>query len=163
MNRRDILIAMAAVSAAGAGSLPAFAQGAAVEEAKLPALMGGDFATATSQIALERATHPAVRSFAELEIAEQAAVAEAFGSEPGAAGLAEEKAGIVEQLQAAEGAAFDAMYIDGQIAGHQELLAIHQDYAANGDDPMARGASLVGVTGIQSHLVMLESIRQALG
>jgi putative membrane protein len=141
----------------------AFAQTASVDSDKLPALQGGDFATATSQLAAQKATNRSVKTFAELEIAEQAAVAEAFGSEPGAAGLTEEKAAMVAQLEAAEGAEFDMMYIEGQIAGHQELLEIHQAYARNGDDPMARGASIVGVTGIQTHLVMLQSIRASLG
>ena len=136
---------------------------AAVDEAKLPALMGGDFATASSQLALDKASNASVRSFAELEIAEQAAVATAFGSEPGAAGLSEDHQALLAQLDAAEGAEFDALYIDGQITGHTELLAIHQTYAENGEDPVARGASIVGVTGIQSHLVMLEAIRSSLG
>jgi putative membrane protein len=51
------------------------------------------------------------------------------------------------------------MYINGQIQGHEELLAIHKRYARTGDDPMARGASIVGVPSIQSHLVMLKSIK----
>jgi putative membrane protein len=54
------------------------------------------------------------------------------------------------------------MYINGQIEGHEELLAIHKAYASSGDDPMARGASIVGVTGIESHLVMLKSIKSML-
>jgi putative membrane protein len=70
---------------------------------------------------------------------------------------------MVEKLKAAQGPAFDAMYIEGQIEGHRELLKIHKAYARNGQDPMARGASIVGVTGIQTHLAMLQGIRQALG
>jgi len=161
MLRRSLI----AGAAAGLAVLP-FATLAqdqvVVDEAKLPALMGGDFATATSKLAASKGTHPSVKTFADLEIAEQAATAMAFGSEPGAAGLSEKHAAIVAQLEAAEGAEFDMMYIDGQIAGHEELLAIHQAYARNGTDPMARGASMVGVTGIQTHLVMLESIRRSL-
>ena len=141
----------------------AFAQTGTVDEAKLPALMGGDFATATSQLALTKTGNASVRTFAELEIAEQAATAEAFGSKPGAAGLSEEHATMLAQLEALEGAEFDAMYVDGQIEGHNELLAIHQAYASGGEDPMARGASMVGVTGIQTHLVMLDSIRKTIG
>jgi putative membrane protein len=144
-------------------SLAAQAQSGVVDEAKLPALMGGDFATATSQLALSKTSNGSIRAFAELEIAEQVAVAQAFGSESGAAGLSEEHATMVAQLEALEGPEFDMMYIDGQIAGHQELLGIHQTYARNGDDPMARGGSIVGVTGIQSHLAILQGLRQSLG
>lgn len=163
MNRRNLLIGTAATAAVLPLANSAFAQGAAVDQAKLPALMGGDFATAASQLALQKANHRAVKTFAELEIAEQAAVSEAFGSSPGAAGISQKHAASLEKLEAAEGAEFDAMYIEGQIDGHEELLAIHKKYARNGDDPMARGASIVGVAGIQSHLAMLRGIKSMIG
>jgi len=164
MQRRSILVGAAAlgllptISAARAQTAAA----TAVDQAKLPALMGGDFATATSQLALEQSSSDVVKTFAQLEIAEQAAVAAAFGSAPGAAGLSKEHAAALAQLQALEGAQFDAMYVDGQIEGHEELLEIHQRYARNGDDPMARGAAMVGVPAIQTHLAMLRGIRQSL-
>ncbi|WP_172123988.1 MULTISPECIES: DUF4142 domain-containing protein [unclassified Devosia] len=161
MHRRTIMAGTAALALLPMASV-AFAQTSSVDQAKLPALMGGDYATATSKLAAQKATNRSVKTFAELEIAEQEAVAEAFGSEPGAAGLSEEHAAKLAALEAADGAEFDAMYIDGQIEGHEELLKIHQTYAKNGDDPMARGASMVGVTGIQTHLVMLNSIRNSL-
>lgn len=160
--QRRFLLSAAAVGGATLVAGRAFAQTSTVEEAKLPALMGGDFATATSQLALTKSGDTSVRTFAELEIAEQAATAEAFGAVPGSAGLSEEHAAMVAQLEGLEGAEFDAMYIDGQIMGHEELLAIHQAYASDGEDPMARGASMVGVTGIQTHLVMLNGIRQTI-
>jgi putative membrane protein len=151
---------------AAAGLLPiagqALARERAIEKDKLKALMGGDLATATSELAASKAKNRMVKTFTELEIAEQVAVAKAFGSKPGAAGLSEKHSAIVKKLQAAEGAEFDLMYINGQIDGHEELLAIHKTYASSGDDPMARGASIVGATGIQSHLVMLKGIKNML-
>ena len=164
MLRRSLIAGSAAALAiVPFSTLLANAQAGSVDESKLPALMGGDFATATSQLALEKSQNGSVTAFAQLEVAEQAAVATAFGSAPGAAGLREDHAAMLAQLEALEGAEFDVMYIDGQIAGHEELLGIHQDYAESGDDPMARGASIVGVTGIQTHLAMLQAIRQSLG
>ncbi|MDB5613168.1 MAG: hypothetical protein JWQ22_821 [Devosia sp.] len=163
MHRRSLIAGTAATLAILPLTTLVHAQSGGIDEAKLPALVGGDFATATSQLALTKASNGSVKTFAQLEIAEQAAVAMAFGSEPGAAGMSEEHTSMLAQLGAAEGAEFDAMYIDGQIAGHKELLAIHQTYAAGGQDPMARGASMVGVTGIQTHLVMLQAIRTSLG
>jgi putative membrane protein len=82
MNRRHLLIGAAATAVSLSISGTALSQGAGVEKSKLSALMGGDFATATSQLALRKANHRAVKTFAELEIKEQAAVAEAFGSQP---------------------------------------------------------------------------------
>ncbi len=163
MDRRTLLAGAAATTSFLAVASTASATSSGIDEDKLPVLMGGDFATASSQLALERASNSAVRTFAELEIAEQAAVAMAFGSEPGAAGMSEEHTAMLAELEAAEGADFDMMYIEGQIAGHEELLALNRDYAESGDDPMARGASMVGVPAIQTHLSLLQSIRASLG
>lgn len=164
MNRRSMLAAGAAVAAAfplaARAQMSAMMEDGTMDPAKAPAILNGNFAKAASQLAVERSRNEAVRQFAELEVAEQTAVAAAFGmAAVGSLEIPEDKAAMLEGLRAAEGAEFDAMYVDGQIQGHQELRAIHADYAASGEDPMARGASTVGVTGIDTHLVMLESIR----
>lgn len=70
MNRRQILLGTAATAAVLPLKRGAFAQAAAIEADKMDALMGGDFATATSQLALQKANHRAVKTFAEREIAE---------------------------------------------------------------------------------------------
>ena len=127
MHRRNLLAGAAATSLlATFVSARTQAQDGTVDLEKLPALMGGDFATVTSQLALRKGTKPVVKAFAQLEIDEQAAVAAAFGTRPGAAGLRPDHALIVQRLEAADGAAFDAMYVDGQILGHRELLRIHR-------------------------------------
>lgn len=169
MDRRQVLagglVAASLLPAARAATAQeqAAPAGQEIEQAKVPALVGGNFAKLSSQLAVERAESEAVRTFAELEVAEQEAVAAAFGATGAEIPLREDHAALMEQLQAAEGAAFDTAYVDAQIAGHQELRGIHSDYAENGEDPMARGASMVGVTSIDSHLVILNSIRQQLG
>lgn len=162
MNRRNILAGMAL-----AGVLPvaarALAQGRKQDGAKAKALMGGTFALETSKLAKQHGSSAAVKTFAELEISEQQAVAQAFGAEPGAAALDDQHKSMLQKLEAAKGAEFDRMYIDGQIKGHQELLAIHKDYAKSGTDEMARGASIVAVPAIETHLAMLKTIQKSLG
>ncbi|EYD76934.1 hypothetical protein Rumeso_01456 [Rubellimicrobium mesophilum DSM 19309] len=169
MDRRQLLAGGAAI----ASLLPAAqalraqeatqAQGDAavtIEAAKVPALEGGAFLMQSSLLAQQKGQSSNVKAFADLEVAEQQAVARAFGAEGAQVPLREDHAALLQQLQAAEGAAFDAAYLDAQIAGHEEARPIHADYAESGQDPMARGASMVGVTGIDSHLVMLRSFRQ---
>lgn len=166
MNRRHVFAAGAAVAAAM--PFASFAQTAApaaapADPAKQPALLGGNFALLSSRIAVEKATNPSVKTFATMEIAEQEAVAMAFGAEPGAGGVSEKHAAVLKELEAAPaGPAFDMMYVDGQITGHEELHKIHAAYAKNGSDPMARGASMVGVPSIETHLAMLRGIKQSL-
>lgn len=165
MNRRQLAGGLlgAAVLGAAPGLALAQTRKGAPDRMKMPILMGGDFSTATSKLAARRARSPAVREFAKLEIAEQAAVAQAFGARPGTAGLRPDQAEIVAELEAARGDRFDDLYIDGQIAGHRELLDLHRRYGRNGSDPMARGASLVGVTGIETHLFLLQNIKRQIG
>ncbi|MBB3936158.1 DUF4142 domain-containing protein [Aureimonas phyllosphaerae] len=161
MNRRQVAGSLLGAAVLSAAPGLALAQRRAPTDwMKMPILMGGDFSTATSKLAARKARDPAVREFAKLEITEQAAVAEAFGARPGGAGLRPDQAAIVAELEAANGAMFDMMYIDGQIAGHRELLDLHRRYARSGSDPMARGASLVGVTGIETHLFLLQNIKR---
>ena len=169
MNRRHMIAAATVAAAAVPFAGMARAQESAmmadgtIDPAKAPAILNGTFSRLSSQLTVENATDEAVRRFAELEVAEQTAVAMAFGVPADApAAIPEDKAAMYEQLQAATGAEFDRMYVEGQIAGHEELRAIHEDYAANGTDPMARGASTVGVTGIDSHLEMLRTIQASL-
>lgn len=162
MNRRQMMVAGAAAAAPaliGLGS-GAVAQ-AAVDSQKLQILSGGDFATMTSKLALRRSSSSAVTNFAKLEIEEQAAVAEAFGSRPGAAGVTARQAAMLQQLEAASGPEFDALYVKSQIMGHTELLSLHQRYARNGSDPTAQGASIVAAPSIKTHLALLKGIRGA--
>ena len=171
MNRRQ----MFAVGALAATALPlvagmARAQDSAmmadgtIDPTKAPAILNGTYSRLASEIAVERAESEAVRGFAALEVAEQAAVAQAFGVPADApAAIPEGKAPMLERLRAASGAEFDRLYVEDQIMGHEELRPIHEAYAADGADPMARGASIVGVTGIDSHLAMLDAIRASLG
>ena len=161
MDRRKLLVGGAAV----ASILPAL-RGAQAQEAaqmgeqEMAVLEAGTFSMMTSQLALEKGEAEVVRVFAELETAEQTAVAAAFGAEGAEIPLREDHAAIMEQLQAAEGAEFDALYLDTQIAAHEEGRPIFEDYAQNGTIEMGRGATMVGVPSIDTHLVMLRSFRE---
>lgn len=160
MNRRHVMIAGAAMAAPALIGLSGGASAqAAIDSRKLQILAGGDYATMTSKLALRRGWSSAVTNFAKLEIEEQAAVAEAFGSRPGAAGLTPKHAAMLQQLEAAPAEDFDAMYVKGQIMGHTELLAMHQRYASRGSDPLAQGASIVAMPSIRTHLALLRGIR----
>ena len=159
MNRRSILAGLAAASILPLASTSTVLAQTRIEPSKLKALQGGDFSTASSKLARSRSSNKMVRTFAALEITEQAAVAKAFGARPGEAGIEARHLAMLADLEAARGDVFDRLYIQSQIKGHQELLAIHQRYARSGNDPMARGASIVGVTGIESHLTMLKAMQ----
>lgn len=63
---------------------------------------------------------------------------------------------------AAPAVPLDRTSVGGWIAGHEELCAIHEGDPADGTDPMARGASMAGITRIDSHPETLRAIRTSL-
>ncbi|MBS7539096.1 DUF4142 domain-containing protein [Ancylobacter lacus] len=128
------------------------------EERALAILMAGSFATASSELVLKRSRDAAVRGFARLEMAEQAAIARAFGSRPGREGLMAQHEILINKLTLADDAAFDLLYLEGQIAGHEASLRDHRAYARTGNQPMARGAAMVAVPGIETHLALLATL-----
>jgi putative membrane protein len=161
MDRRRLLTGGVALAAALPAARAAFAQEAMeMGEMETAVLEAGMFSMMTSQLALEKGQADAVRVFAELESAEQAAVARAFGAEAAQIALREDHQAIVDQLNGLEGAEFDAAYLDAQIAAHEEGRPIFEQYAEGGSMEMGRGATMVGVPSIDSHLVMLRSFRE---
>jgi len=161
MDRRTALLALA-----GASVLP-FAPSASAESAplglgqhRLLVLEGGKFAIQTSRLALERSRNAAVRRFAELEIAEQTAIAVSLGSRPGTTPLRPDHAAMVQQLASLSGSRFDAMYVRGQVLGHEELLTINTSFLQSGGGvAVSTAVANVAVPSIQTHLVLLGGLR----
>ena len=71
-----------------------------------------------------------------------------------------QKQAMLKQLQGMSGAAFDRMYVQGQVTGHQELLQLHQALASSGSTQADRILGTVAVPAIKSHLAMLQGIQQ---
>lgn len=161
MDRRLLLTGGVALAAALPAAHAALAQEAIqMGEMEMAVLEAGMFSLMTSQLAMEKGQADSVKVFAELETAEQQAVARAFMAEGAEVPLTPEHQQILEQLQAAEGAEFDMMYIETQIAAHEQGRPIFEQYAESGEMEMGRGATMVGVPAIDSHLVMLRSFQQ---
>jgi len=161
MDRRAALVALA-------GTIP-FAQTALAQSGpigpdqyRLMALMGGDFAIRTSQLALQRTQNAGARQFAQLEINEQTAVAASLGARPGGVPLRPDQAAMVQQLSAMPpGARFDAMYVRGQIMGHRELLSLNTTYLQSGTgDALGIAVANVAVPSIQTHLTILSRLQR---
>jgi putative membrane protein len=149
-------------AAAGAGLLAATAAraqgfGGASSGAESVLMVGG-VAMQSSQLALQRSRNPQIRSFAELEVSEQAATASALGAQPGSVPPSPEMTAMLEQLASLSGSRFDRMYVMGQIQGHQQLLALNEANAQGGDD-VSRAVGLISVPAIQTHLQILSHLR----
>ena len=161
LSRRSALLGAASITlAAPLVASAAFAQSDPDRYVALT-LEGGLFAKKSSELALEKSSNELVTGFANLEIAEQKAVAEvlaAAGGTPPADVDGEEKV-LMEKLMGLDGAAFDMAYIDGQIAGHEELLAIQQPMSGMSEITIPVATAKLAEEAIKTHIAMLKGIK----
>lgn len=126
-------------------------------------LMAGAFARQSSDLAQNRSTSAALRQFAEFESEEQQATLRALllagMPAPVAVPLSETDMETMRRLREAEGAAFDRLYLDAQLAGHEALLRLHGGAAEAAQMPGERAVSTLAVPLIRSHVAMLEGLR----
>lgn len=171
MIRRNILAGLAGAGLFSTALRPAAAQPTAAQGSLSPAEVARDalgdmaFALATSQLALQRAENPLVRTFAQMEAEEQMAFTEARRMAglplPSPSMMDSGEQRLMQQLQSAgAGAAFDRMYVQGQITGHNELLGTQSAIAQSGATKEERMLATVAVPAIKSHLSMLTGIQQ---
>jgi len=120
----------------------------------------------SSQVALQRSANPAVRSFAQMLIADHSrmsqqmmAAASAAGLTPPPPALQPPHAQMLQQLQATPAGSFEMAFQQMQIAAHQEALALHQNYASGGDVPALRAVAASAVPVIQQHLNAIQSMQ----
>jgi putative membrane protein len=121
----------------------------------------------SSQLALSRATSPAVRDFAQMMIGDHTnttgqltAAAQSVGIGPLAPALLPMQARMMDQLRAAPAGTFDRVYLDQQVQAHQMALALHSNYARNGDTPQLRAVAAAATPIVQGHL---DRVRQLAG
>jgi hypothetical protein len=96
--------------------------------------------------------------FANAEIAEQVEVAAALGAAPGSAPMRSDHALLLTHLQQARGSAFDRMYVQAQLRGHRELLALN-DAASRAGNPQEQQVAQMSLPIIQRHLAILNNLR----
>ncbi len=177
MSRRKAIVTIGA-----SGALPGMMLMAGYARAQTPVgsrigldtyvtqtLQLGRAAIEASQLALERSQNPAVREFAELEIAEQQAVAavlaaaEAADAKAPAEGAAQRER--TDRLAGTrEGEDFDLAYVETQIEAHQELLEVQR--TVSGEQPELSIETIVArlaEPAIHSHIAMLGQIQQLMG
>jgi len=147
-------------------TMPPMAAPAVSDAARTFAMMSASsnmFEIESSRQALQRTSNPMVRQFAQQMISDHTALMNAMAPVAARLGLppnppmATHHADMLNRLQAAgTGAAFDAAYHQAQMMAHQEALALHQNYASNGDNPELRTLAAQAVPVIQQHLSHLQ-------
>ena len=140
-------------------------------------MMGGAFALQTSEIALQKAKDEDVKQFAQFEADEQRGIAEVLRSMMEPAGTASggasaqaapqldaKHAEMVRKLQQAQaGEAFDKMYVEGQLQGHEELLQIQETYLkSNSRNREHMNVAKLARGHIKEHVQVLKDLKEAL-
>ncbi|GAA4021735.1 hypothetical protein GCM10022280_22900 [Sphingomonas swuensis] len=123
------------------------------------------FEIQSSQIALDKATLPSAKTYAQMMIDEHGKSTSELKAAAQSAGLTvptalpADKQAQVEALRALSGAGFDQRYLADQRAGHQETLAKVNSYLASAPaGPLKdHAAKVTGV--VQKHLNALEKIK----
>jgi putative membrane protein len=123
------------------------------------------FEIESSQLALEKAQSDEVKTFAQQMIADHTAntqkltqVVQSGGGSMPEAKLDDRHQAIIEQLQGASGAEFDAAYIDAQVQAHQEAVALMTTYSEGGDNEALKGFATQALPVIQSHYEMVQKM-----
>ena len=123
------------------------------------------------RIALERATTPEVRSFAETMIADhqragaemQAAIASQRSPARPPAELDAPRRALLGDLRAASDAAFEAVYIDQQVEAHENALRLLREHAETGDTPALRDWARRTAPRVDDHRKMAHALDRRAG
>lgn len=158
------LVLSAALALAGLGPAPAQevtaggAQGIIAQDFVNQAASGGLFEIRSSELALQRAQGAGVRSFAETMIRDHTATSGdlvAMATNQGLLvpdELAPPHAGMMQEVEAAQGPDFDAAYARAQVAAHEAAVALYGAYAEGGDNDLLIGYARDSLPVLQQHL-----------
>jgi putative membrane protein len=124
------------------------------------------FALTTAQLAERKAENGAVRLFGRLEAEEQTA----FTTARETAGLrvptielmSEQQRRMMLELRDMEGSRFDRMFLQGQVAGHQALLELHEAAMRSPTSREEGMLATVAIPAIRTHQAMLDGIQRSM-
>jgi putative membrane protein len=174
LDRRTALLGLAAASAAipliitpaQAQTQPA-ASGQDAADYVQKTLMIGTVAMKTSEIATQKGTDENVKKFANLEVAEQKTIASVLAATPNGKQppeLPPDMQKQIDDLNAMQpGPEFDQAYVEGQISGHNDLLAVQKTLSGESEASVEAITARLAEQGVASHIAMLQLIQQMLG
>jgi len=155
--------------AAPVGQMSAATMGSNMQGAYITnAAMGDMYEIQAADIALEKSQNARVKELAQMIKTDHTAASNAMKAmlpqaDPEATpptALDQRRQGLIDNLRSASGADFDRVYIDQQIAAHQEALTLHRGFSDQ-DSPLAAHAKTV-VPKIEGHLRMAEQLKEAM-
>lgn len=133
------------------------------------AALGDMYEIRASEIALKRATSPAVRKLAEQMIGDhQKALAELRSTlislpdvEHPPEQLDERRKGMIDNLEAAPEDEFDRSYLEQQYAAHDEATTLFRKYSENGDVAALKQFATKTLPVLEKHFSHVQELRQS--
>ena len=117
------------------------------------------FEIQSSQLALQKSQNADVRRYAQklvdhhmMTTRDVTAAAQKAGITPPPPQLEPMQQQMIAELQPLSGAQFDAAYMRQQVPAHEMALALHTNYAKNGDTPSLKAAASKARPLVQQHL-----------
>jgi putative membrane protein len=157
-----------AAAPADAVNAPQDATSAATSAATVGAATAGGYVTNAAigdmyeiqagQMAQERGQAAGVKAFGRMLASDHTAtsnemktLASAAGQTPPAA-LDQRHQGMIDNLRAANGTAFDNAFLTQQIAAHEEAITLHRGYSESGDNAALKEFAVKTVPKLEQHL-----------
>ena len=120
------------------------------------------FEIEAAKVAQSKSTNAEVKTFAAEMIAAHTkssadlkkAIADSGQTMTLPTALPADKQAMLDGLKAADAAGFDKMYVDGQVAAHQEALDLMQGYANGGDVPAIKAFATATAPVVKGHYDM---------
>ena len=135
------------------------------------AASSNQFEIRSSQIALERSGNEPVREFARQMIDDHqkarqelaTAITGSRAQEVDQTALTSRHAGLIEELEGAGEAQFDAVYLNLQRQAHEEAVTLFSQYAQNGQETDIKDIAARQLPTLEQHLEHVRSLQQARG
>lgn len=128
------------------------------------AAMGGLDEVQDGQIALQKATRPAVRQFAQQMVTDHTQVNQQLTALAQRKGVAPppapdpQQAAEAQKLQGLRGRGFDREFVRDQLTDHQQAVALFQQEAQQGTDPDVKAFAQQTLPTLQQHLQMVQAL-----
>lgn len=153
------------------GQTSAVVLGGNMTSAYVPAAAMGDlYEIQAAEIALERSARADVKALAQMIRTDHAAASAALkGNSPSAApGLAiptdldQRRKGLLDNLRSAGVGDFDKVYVDQQVAAHEEAVTLHRGFSNKTDAPALAQHARTVLPKIEAHLLEAQEIQKSI-
>lgn len=123
-----------------------------------------------AKLAEQKSTNPGVKKFAAKMIHDHTASTDKLKALLAKGGinatpptdLDERRKGMLDNLSKASPADFDKMYMDQQVAAHQEMETLLKGYADHGDNDALKGFATSILPTVQEHLAMAKQLQASM-